>query len=74
MIGKIFFNWEFKKKILRTIQLKKILINLIRSISKLLHKDKVSLPLMTGGGPPLIIPPLIPPIIGGRPEIEITIH
>lgn len=29
---------------------------------------------MTGGGPPLIIPPLIPPIIGGRPEIEITIH
>lgn len=30
---------------------------------------KVSLPLMTGGGPPLIIPPLIPPIIGGRPEI-----
>lgn len=25
------------------------------------------LPLMTGGGAPRIIPPLIPPIIGGRP-------
>lgn len=27
----------------------------------------LNLPLMTGGGAPRIIPPLIPPIIGGRP-------